>query len=404
MNNDLRDALPPQTVGELLSCHGIDPTLFHTNAIELGPSGAYLTGLYHWLDEKNAETTHGQCQTRAKNCASVRRRTHQAEGGWSLFSVGVNRHGWPSHRQAFVGHRIHPSRRTPGPGGLRLDATGWDEINRGLTLPPLSLDGALDLLGEHGFTSTPETYTPEQSWLFVFQTPEVPVWIEESALKAMAACSIGQIAVGVNGINGWHQKGRSDRLMPALKLLAKKGRKIVVRFDSPGSSKSQSKNQARKLARRMESEGARNGGWWCWLPDKPGKTDDFVAALIKADAETKRELRDWLDAYVTTSDTNSNYRRIKGTWTTHQTKDEFNADDLLKVAETHRVIVLKGATGTGKSKAMLEALETLEAKTKAKFTVLGAYHRSPLVYKGAHEFGVKNLSAPPQICRKGWPP
>ena len=400
MNNDLRDALPPQTVGELLSCHGIDPTLFHTNAIELGPSGAYLTGLDRWLDDKNAETTHGQCQTRAMNCASVRRRTHQAEGGWSLFSVGVNRHGWPSHRHAFVGHRIHPSRRTPGPGGLRLDATGWDEINRGLTLPPLSFDGAIDLLGEHGFTSTPETYTPEQAWLFIFKTPEVPVWIEESALKAMAACSIGQLAVGVNGINGWHQKGRSDRLMPALKRLAKNGRKVVVRFDCPGSSKSQSIHQARKLARRMEREGARNGGWWCWLPDKPGKTDGFVAALIKADAETKRELRGWLDAYVTTSATNSNYRRIKGTWTTHQTKDEFNADDLLKVAETHRVIVLKGATGTGKSKAMLAALESLEDHAQTKFTVLGAYHRSSLVHKGAHEFGVKNLSAPPKSAER----
>ncbi len=394
MKYNLTDALPLQTVGELLANHGIDPTLFHASALELGPSGAYTTGLDRWLDEKNAETTHGQCQTRAKNCASVRRRTHQAEGGWSLFSVGVNRQGWPSHRQAFVGHRIHPSRRTPEPNGLRLDATGWDEINRGLMLPPLSFEGALDLFGEQGFTSTPETYTPEQAWLFVFKTPEVPVWIEESALKAMAACSIGQIAVGVNGINGWHQKGRSDRLMPALKLLAKKGRKIVVRFDCPGSSKSQSMHQARKLARRMESEGARNGGWWCWLPDKPGKTDDFVAALIKADAGTKRELRGWLDAYVTTSDTNSNYRRIKGTWTTHQTKDEFNADDLLKVAETHRVIVLKGATGTGKSKAMLAALESLEDHAQTKFTVLGAYHRSSLVHKGAHEFGVKNLSAP----------
>ncbi|MDB4379436.1 DUF3854 domain-containing protein, partial [bacterium] len=312
----------------------------------------------------------------------------------------MNRHGWPSHRHAFVGHRIHPSRRTPGPGGLRLDATGWDEINRGLTLPPLSFDGAIDLLGEHGFTSTPETYTPEQAWLFIFKTPEVPVWIEESALKAMAACSIGQLAVGVNGINGWHQKGRSDRLMPALKRLAKNGRKVVVRFDCPGSSKSQSIHQARKLARRMEREGARNGGWWCWLPDKPGKTDDFVAALIKADAETKRELRGWLDAYVTTSATNSNYRRIKGTWTTHQTKDEFNADDLLKVAETHRVIVLKGATGTGKSKAMLAALESLEDHAQTKFTVLGAYHRSSLVHKGAHEFGVKNLSAPPKSAER----
>ena len=150
----------------------------------------------------------------------------------------------------------------------------------------------------------------------------------------------------------------------------------------------------------MEAGGARNGGWWCWLPGKPGKTDDFVAALINADVETKRELRGWLDAYVTTSDTNSNYRRIKSTWTTHQTQDEFNADVLLKLAKTHRVIVLKGATGTGKSKAMLAALEYLEEHAQTKFTVLGAYHRSSLVHKGAHEFGVKNLSAPPESAER----
>ena len=120
----------------------MNPTLFHTGAIELGPSDAYINGLDRWLIEKNAETTHGQCQTRSKNCTSVRKRTDQAEGVWSLFSVGVNRQGWPSNKHAFVGHRIHPSQRTPGPSSLKLDATGWDEVNRGLMLPPLSFEGA----------------------------------------------------------------------------------------------------------------------------------------------------------------------------------------------------------------------------------------------------------------------
>ena len=38
---------------------------------------------------------------------------------------------------------------------------------------------------------------------------------------------------------------------------------------------------------------------------------DFVAALINADVETQR---DDYEGSTTTSDTNSNYRRIKNTW------------------------------------------------------------------------------------------
>ena len=131
MKNDLVEALPLQTVGELLGSHGIDPTLFSKNTIGLGPSEAYIAGLDHWLKEKNTETTHGQFVTRSKNCSLWRKRTEQAAGGWSLFSVGLNSQGWPSSQLAFIGHRIHPSRRTQG--GLKLDATGWDSINKGLT-------------------------------------------------------------------------------------------------------------------------------------------------------------------------------------------------------------------------------------------------------------------------------
>ena len=49
---------------------------------------------------------------------------------------------------------------------------------------------------------------------------------------------------------------------------------------------------------------------------------------------------------------------------------------------------------------MLAALESLEEHAQTKFTVLGAYHRSSLVHKGAHEFGVKNLSAPPESAER----
>ena len=39
------------------------------------------------------------------------------------------------------------------------------------------------------------------AWQFVFSNPAVPIWVEESALKALSATSHGQLAVGINGIN-----------------------------------------------------------------------------------------------------------------------------------------------------------------------------------------------------------
>jgi len=59
----------------------------------------------------------------------------------------------------------------------------------------------MDRLDIYGFTADPETYEPIQAWEFVLSNPEVPIWVEESALKALAATSAGQLAVGLNGIN-----------------------------------------------------------------------------------------------------------------------------------------------------------------------------------------------------------
>jgi hypothetical protein len=262
-----------------------------------------------------------------------------------------------------------------------------------MMLPPLSLEGAIDLLGDYGYNPDHGEFDPWQAWLFVLNNPEVDIWVEESALKAMAACSIGQLAVGVNGINGWGQKSRSDRLHPFLKRLARKGRKIVVRFDRPESEKSQSAIQARKLALHLEREGSKGGGWWTWLPCAPAKTDDFVAALISG--RLPQEERSQLNLFVRTTSAHSSYRRLKQPWPGVEIPSEFSAEDVLSTTRTHRIVVLKGSTGTAKSKAMVGALELLESDLRLKLLVLGLYHRSSLVHKGASEFGVVNMSAPP---------
>jgi hypothetical protein len=390
LSTNLLEELPEKTVGELASNHGIDATLFAPGAIGVGPSEKYIAGLDRWANKCNSETTQGQTGSRASTWKSVRDRTENAAGGWSLFSVQVNRQGNPTEGLAYLGHRIHPSKRKAN--GLRVDTTGWDEINRGVMLPPLSPQGAAELLEDYGFVVDPATYTPLQAWEFVFSTPEIPLRIEESALKALASCSIGQLAVGINGINGWNQKGRSDRLHPSLNRVAGNGRKIVVRFDCPGSAASQSINQARNLARQLEKKGARGGGWWCWLPERPHKTDDFVAALIQG--SISQEARCWLDHHVSTKDESQVYTRIGKDWDGESLDREFASSDIFQAAQSKRVIVLKGATGTAKSKSMLGALTLLEADIGQKLLILGLYHRASLVHKGANEFGVVNMSAP----------
>lgn len=398
MPQSLLEELTTQSAGELLARHGIDPSIFHTDSLQVGPAEAYLKGLEAWANKRNLATTHGQLASRANNWSMVRQAEEQAEGGWSLFSVAVNQKGWPAPGQAFAGHRIHPSRRTRR--GLRFDVRGWHPINRGLMLPPFSLEGAIELMGNYGFNPDPDEFEPWQAWAFILENPEIKVFIEESALKAWSACSIGQLAVGINGINGWGQKGRSDRLHPFLKRLARNGRQIVVRFDRPESFKSQSAIQARKLSLRLEREGSKGGGWWTWLPHAPAKTDDFLAALHRG--TLPREELTQVDLFVRTSSAQSNYRRLKQAWQGVEVSREFAPEDIFQAARNHRVVVLKGATGTAKSRAMVGALALLEADLRLKLLVLGLYHRSSLVHKGAGEFGVVNMSAPPgSVERQG---
>ena len=97
-------------------------------------------------------------------------------------------------------------------------------------LPPLGWSGAMELLDHYGFDCPEDQYSVEKAWRFVFDTPEVRIHVEESALKALASTSIGQLAVGRNGINSGWQKSRSDRLRNPLQMLAAGGRRITVRF------------------------------------------------------------------------------------------------------------------------------------------------------------------------------
>ena len=121
-----------------------------------------------------------------------------AEGGWSFYSVGLSQHAKPCNREAYIGLRIHPSSRTAC--SLKFNCAATSAFNKGLFLPPLSYDGALELLLPYGFFAARETYKPSDAWEFAIKTPCIPLWVEESTLKAMLAGSIGQLATKANAL------------------------------------------------------------------------------------------------------------------------------------------------------------------------------------------------------------
>ncbi|MFL0724575.1 MAG: DUF3854 domain-containing protein, partial [Prochlorococcus sp.] len=347
--------------------------------------------------EVDATTTHGQTGRRANEKRKLEQRISQCDVGWSIYGVALQPNDRkPCAGMAYMGIRIHPSKRFRGWDGkiFKVNSSAFDPISRGLFLPPLSYDGAIELLEGTGFSCRREDYQPHMAWLHVLQRPEISIWVEESALKAMASCSQGQLAVGLNGISSAGPVGRSDRLKAGLRQLIKDRRRVVVRFDGSTNTNSKSQSQARAIARKVKTAGAINAYWFTWWPDGPLKTDDASAAVITGHpmADTLR-----LQFEIGVDDRKARllpYSRLEIWQPTATVEREFVAEDILNAREKRRrVIALLGATGTGKTKATVAAIEAMEHQAGRKMIVLGAYHRASLTGKGAHDFGVISMSA-----------
>ena len=305
---------------------------------------------------------------------------------WNIYSVGMTNKGVLLTGLHFAGQRKHPSIRTREKGEVRFDCTGTQVK---VYLPPLTWEYALHLLDHHGFICTREEYTPEMAWQFIFSNPAVPIWVEESALKALSATSHGQLAVGINGINSAGQKTRSDRLRVPLQKLAKGGRRMIVRFDNGSNSE----RAAQRVAGQLNRAGA-DANWFTWTDPGKAKTDDYFAAKGKAlVAGTFDRSADQTDSFNLNEGQKGHYSRLKGNWRTTTIDREFEPEDLVKARMQGRIIALEGPTGTGKTKASVGAIDLMEQALGHKVIVLGLYHRASLVHKGAAEFGVRDLSS-----------
>ena len=386
MPRHLGQELPEEASTELLEEHGIDVSDFWPGSITTGADAGYKEALYRW--ERRAQLKKGEQIDHRGKAATAQRSigrfvSRKLQGvspkSWNIYSWQTDSNGG---ELSFMGHRKHPSARTEEKGEVKFDCSGTQVQ---VFLPPLSYKAAVALLTDVGFQCDEQSYTPQAAWQFAFCNPEVSLHIEESALKAMSAVSNGQLAVGLNGINSYGVTGRSDALRAPLKALARNKRRITVRFDHGDPST----REAKKLGRALIRAGA-DACWYCWQLHGPHKTDDYFAAVRRSyeDPITDQHLIG-LSLVEATED----YYRLKKPWIGQTIKREFSESDLALAHTKSRVICLSGATGTAKSKATLQFVESLEALRGFKLQVLGLYHRRSLVHKGAHEYGVRDLSA-----------
>ncbi|WP_413440333.1 DUF3854 domain-containing protein [Synechococcus sp. MIT S1220] len=384
-----------QLRNELVLNHLIDPDDYVSGTFTLGADEGWRDALDRKAREKinaareNPDLRNNEVACRERSISRLKDRKFRSTPpeNWNLYSVHITTKGVIKPGLQFAGQRKHPSIRTGEKGEVRFDCTGC-EVK--VYLPPLIWEHAMRLLDHHGFICPREDYSPETAWKFIFSNPAVPIWVEESALKALSSTSHGQLAVGINGINSGGQKTRSDRLRVPLRMLAKGGRRMVVRFDNG----SHSERAAQRLTGQLNRAGA-YANWFTWTDPDIAKTDDYFAAKGKAlVAGTFDRSADQTDSFNLNEVEKGHYSRIKGDWRTTTIDREFEPMDIIQAQKQSRVIALEGPTGTGKTKASVGAIDLMEEAFGQKIIVLGLYHRASLVHKGAAEFGVRDLSSP----------
>jgi len=376
------EGLTLQTIGELVAFHGIDPTFFLVDSLTL-EAGTYREALDH----------HFRFAPKAERWAidrDIRRRTDTK--GWTLNGCALDGDGRPRSGLLFCGRRTHPSAR--GPHVLRFDSTGTGA--RGgiapIFFPRLSPAGALALLGDHGYSLPEGPWDPSDAHAWVRENGRaagVRVFVEESALKSMAAVSGGQYAIGLNGINGGFAS-KTNTLRKGLQLLAQGGAVMVVRFDHPGSERSRSEVEARRLAAALTKAGA-HGTYFTWPAAPAQKTDDAAAWLIRnqshQDAPMVR-LAFSRSAEVPPIEIGPRLTRSADVLIGR----EFDPLDVVAGLAQSRLVGLVGGMGTAKTNAVVGSLAALDGIADQKVVALAPYHRASLAMKIGGELQVPCLS------------
>jgi hypothetical protein len=105
------------------------------------------------------------------------------------------------------------------------------ELVRGRCPKAFSKDRIGNFLKRHDSTET--TITPGNFWLFVIESPMIPIALAEGEKKAAALLSIGIVALSIPGVRmGYRRNGDGLALHPDLALFAQPCREIRFYFDN----------------------------------------------------------------------------------------------------------------------------------------------------------------------------
>jgi hypothetical protein len=284
----------------------------------------------------------------------------------------------------------HPPKIATGVFALRVPPHLWQRIaDRGqaFTIPqegePAQVDG--------------------EFWEWLIQHPEIPLCITEGAKKAGALLTAGYAAIALPGIhNGYRTPRDSDgkrtgksNLIPQLQKLAVPGREIYIAFDCDTKAATvQAVNTAiRRLGYLLVQAG-------CavrvvtWNPQLGKGADDFIASQGEAAFHQAYDRALPLDTW----------KAAALSCLTHAASLQLDCRYLppLVIPETAKLIGIKSAKGTGKTRLLEQIVRESLAQNRA---VLVIGHRIKLVEELCQRFGlqyVTELQANPASRVRGY--
>ena len=238
-------------------------------------------------------------------------------------------------------------------------------------LPRVSYEVASNIFRSSGldFLQLTEEYAPldlEQDiaehsecvwfWQAVIDNPVVAVSVTEGGKKALSLLSQGRCAIAVSSITTWRKERGSKEVHPWLKLFAAR-RKFFLTFDQDVKSKTVRavNKQSYELGNALLSAGAYRVRRISWDGSAKG-IDDFIANLKSkyGDRFAAAVLR---RAFVNSRDFRSFSRSNTLPGRVVKINSQFLSDDPLKKAGNFKILVVKSAKCTGKTRLLSQLVE-----------------------------------------------
>ena len=316
----------------------------------------------------------------------LQRYAHTDAGGWWCSGIDVlsgEQDIWgcfkpdlPRKSKNKVIKYEHPPKTATGLFALKIPFTLWQAIARraGVEINTEDLDRTS---ADGGF------------WQWFNDRPEVPLCITEGAKKAGALLSAGYATIALPGINGGYRTPKDatgkrigkSHLIPQLAKLTASGRKIYLVFDRDSKPKTIEAVDAaiKKTGYLLQKAGCRvKVVTW---DSKLGKgVDDLIANEGRSYFAKAYEAALDLETWKAKSWTKLTYLDL-----------EVNSRYLpeLDIASQHKIVGIKSAKGTGKTKLLAEVV-TRAIASKQKVLVIG--HRVQLVKELCQRFGLNYVT------------